>query len=77
VFKKTIAEEPKSNLHSEILIDLALELKGDASFSIKHFYSLVKELGNGQYGTVKESQRNCRTLNQIQMQNLLGNETMF
>ena len=46
-------------------ISSALHLGGG---DIKHFYHLGNELGQGSYGIVKVSQRNCAATNQMYLQ---------
>ena len=65
--------------HSHKLLDLpdVLHLQETKGEDIKHFYILGKELGQGSYGVVKISQRNCQASNQLILQQLYNQETFF
>ena len=63
MFPKLQVIEEVAGLESHPLLNIkdALFLRGD----IKQYYHLGNELGQGSYGIVKVSQRNCSATNQM------------
>lgn len=63
-------------MRKKLQIDQGLQLE-DNNIDIKQFYNLGMELGQGTYGVVKISQRNCQATNMHIMNQIMCSPTVI